>query len=52
MKRLVFGTLNGMKTVLAAAIHTLDRDVGPPEGTAPESWSLEIVEQSQHEGCC
>ena len=36
---------NENQTVLAAAIHTLD-------GAVAGSWSLEIVEQSQGEGCC
>ena len=43
---------NENQTVLAAAIHTLDRDPGPLEGAAAGSWSLGIVEQSQGEGCC
>jgi len=29
---------------------TLDRDAGPLEGTAAESWSIGIVEQSQGKG--
>ena len=33
-------------------IHTPHRDTGPLEGAETESWSLEIVEQSQGEGCC
>ena len=40
------------QTVLAAAIHTPDRDVGPLEGAAVGSWSLGIVEQSQGESWC
>ena len=40
------------QTVLNTAIHTLDRDAGPLEGTAAGSWSLGIVEQSQWKGCC
>ena len=40
------------QTVLAAAIHTLDRDAGPLEGTEAGSWSLGVVEQSQGEGWC
>ena len=40
------------QTALAAAIHTLDRDAGPLEGTAAGSWSLGVVEQSQGEGWC
>ena len=43
---------NENQTVLAAAIHTLDRDAGPLEGTVAESWNLGIVEQSQGEDCC
>ena len=43
---------NENQTVLAAAIHTLDRDASPVEGTVAGSWSLGIVEQSQGEGCC
>ena len=42
---------NGNQTVLATAVHTLDRDAGPLEGTAARSWNLGIVEQSQGEGC-
>ena len=41
---------NGNQTVLAAAIHALDRDTGPLEGTASGSWSLGLVEQSLGEG--
>ena len=40
------------QTVLAAAIHTLDRNAGPLEGTVAGNWSLGIAEQSQGEGCC
>ena len=36
--------------VLAAAIHTPDRDIDPLEGTAAGSWSSGIVEQSQGKG--
>ena len=43
---------NENQTVLATAIHTLDRDEGPLEGAVAGSWSLGIVEQSQGEGCC
>ena len=43
---------NENQTVLAAAIHTLDRDAGALEGMAARSWNLGIVEQSQGEGCC
>ena len=45
-------TCHGNQTVLASDIHTRDRDTGPLEGTAPGSWSLGIVEQSQGEGYC
>ena len=38
-------------TVLAAAIHTPDRDAGLLEGAAAGSWSLGIVEQFQGKGC-
>ena len=41
---------NENQTVLAAAIHALDRDTGPLEGTAAGSWSLGIVKQSLGEG--
>ena len=34
-------------TVLAAAIHTPDRDAGPLEDAVAGSWSLGIVDQSQ-----
>ena len=44
--------LNENQSVLAAAIHTPDRDAGPLEGAAAGGWSLGIVEQSQGEGCC
>ena len=37
---------NENQTVLAAAIHTPDRDVDPLEGATAGSWSLGIVEQS------
>ena len=40
---------NENQTVLAAA---RARDTGPREGTETGSWSLEIVKQSQGEGCC
>ena len=43
---------NENQMVLAAAIHTLDRDTGPLEGTVAGSWSLGSVEQSQGKGCC
>ena len=38
---------NENQTVLAAAIHTPDRDVDPLEGATAGSWSLGIVVQSQ-----
>ena len=43
---------NENQTVLAAAIHTPDRDADPLEGAVAGSWSLGIVEQSQGEGWC
>ena len=43
---------NENQTVLAAAIHTPDRNAGPLKGAAAGSWGLEIVEQSQGEDCC
>ena len=43
---------NENQTVLAAAIHTPDRDEGPLEGAAAGSWSLGSMEGSQGEGCC
>ena len=43
---------NENQIVLAAAIHTLDRDTGVLEGIAAGSWNLGIVEQSQGKGCC
>ena len=43
---------NENQTVLAAAIHMPGRNAGLLEGAAAGSWSLEIVEQSQCEGCC
>ena len=42
---------NETQTVLAAAIHTPDRDAGPLEGVSPGSWSFRIVEQSQGKSC-
>ena len=42
---------NENQTVLAAAKHTPERDVGPLEGTAAGSWSLGILEQSLGKGC-
>ena len=43
---------NENQTVLAAAIHTPDRDAGSLEDTAGGSWNFRIVEQSQGVGCC
>ena len=43
---------NENQTVLASAMHTLDRDTGPLEGTAAGSWNMGIVEQYQGKGCC
>ena len=43
---------NENQTVLAAAIHTPDRDTSSLKGTTAGSWSLGIVEESQGEGCC
>ena len=43
---------NENQTVLAADIHTPERDVGPLEGSVAGSWSLGIVERSQGEDCC
>ena len=43
---------NENQTVLAAAIHTVDRDTGPLESTAAGSWNMGIVEQYQGKGCC
>ena len=45
-------TWNENQTVLATAIHALDRDTGLLEGAAVRSWSIGIVEQSQGKGCC
>ena len=42
---------NENQTVLAAAIHILDRNAGLLKGPAAGSWGLGIVEQSQGEGC-
>ena len=44
--------LNENQTVLAAAIHTPDREVDSLEGAAAGRCRLGIVEQSQGEGCC
>ena len=45
-------TWNENQIVLVTAIHTLDRDTVPLEGTAAGRWSLGIVAVSQGEGCC
>ena len=55
VRQLIYDNLNGMRitqTILAAAIHTPDRDASPLEGAVTGSWSLGIVEQSQGKGCC
>ena len=43
---------NENQTVLATAIHNLERDAGPLEGATTGSWSIGTVEQFQGEGCC
>ena len=43
---------NENRTVLAAAIHTPDRNAGLLEGAAAGSWSLGNVEESQGKGYC
>ena len=43
---------NENQTVLATAVHNLDKDARLLEGAEAASWSLAIVEQSQGEGCC
>ena len=43
---------NENQTVLATAVHSLDKDARPLEGAEAASWSLAIVEQFQGEGCC
>ena len=43
---------NENQTVLAAAIHSLDRDASLLKGATVGRWSLGIVEQPQGEGCC
>ena len=43
---------NENQTVLAAAIHTPNRDANPLEATAAGSWSLGIVGQSHSKDCC
>jgi hypothetical protein len=43
---------NENQTVLATAVHNLDKDAHLLEGAEAASWSLAIVEQSQGEGCC
>ena len=41
---------NENQIVLATAMHSLDRNISPLDGTEAWSWSLGIVEQSQGEG--
>jgi len=43
---------NENQTVLATAIHTLDRDTGSLEGAAAGSWNSGVVDQSLGKGCC
>ena len=43
---------NENQTVLAAAIHTPDRDAGPLEGAVDGGQSVGIMEQFQGDGCC
>ena len=43
---------NENQTVLAAAVHTPDRDADPLESAVPGSWSLGIMEQFPGKGCC
>ena len=55
VKQLLCDSLNGIRitqTILATAICTSDRDVGPLEGTVTGSLSVGIVEQSQNKICC
>ena len=55
VKELICDSLNGVRItqkILAAAIHTPDRDVGPLEGTEAGSCSVGIVEQFQGKSCC
>ena len=51
VKHLICNSLNGIRriaqTVLATAIRTSDRDVGPLEGTLTGSLSVVMVEQSR-----
>ena len=42
---------NENQTVLATAIHTLNRDTGLLDGTEAGSWNVGIVEQFQGEDC-
>lgn len=54
MKPLICDSVNGMRiiqAILAIAIQTPDKDLGPLEGAAAGSWSMGIVEQSQGVGC-
>ena len=43
---------NENQTVLATAIHTPERDVGPLESAVAGSWNIVILKHSQGEGCC
>ena len=55
VKQLLCDSLNGIRitqTILATAICTSDRDVGPLEGRVTGSLSVGIVEQSQNKICC
>jgi len=55
VEQLLCDSLNGIRitqTILATAICTSDRDVGPLEGTVTGSLSVGIVEQSQNKICC
>ena len=50
VKQLICDSLNGIiitQKILATAIHTPVRDVGPLEGTAAGGWSAGIVEESR-----
>ena len=50
MKQLICDSLNGMlitQTILATALHTLDRDASPLKSAVPGTWSVGIEEQSQ-----
>ena len=54
VKQLICDSLNGMRvtqTVLAAAIHILERGASPLESTATWNWSIEVGEQFQGKVC-